>query len=579
MIRAAYGSVTRARESLTLRAPSFPTTAVDVRDKILWILYAWIGMFTDVFSFWTERVWGYVSTPTKESILRKQLDEAKSYHEWEELSYKLDSILGNDIWRQNPVSRKYDYRLISSRLKELVAARDNRNIELLMDRLRSGLLRNIGSIASTHLYNRAYSGTKLLIEDYINVVIQCLEYVERGGRPLTASASKIPNGGEPPSPRTYNKPMITRQRKLNFFSDTRQSFGSTALVLHGGSLFGLCHIGMIKTLFNQGLLPRIICGSTVGALVASLVCSCVDEEVYETLDNVSSEMSPLRQGYTDIKYHSVAEGVISSMCPPEILIFEQYIREKLGNMTFEEAYQRTGRILNIPVTPKTKPGQVAPPVPTLLNYLSSPNVVVWSAAQCSIGTGIIHKKVELLVKGLDGQLRPYLDANDIEYTPANQAVYADDRESPYTRLSELFNVNNYIVSVARPYFAPILLSDFKYRAAKSFKTRFLKLTRLELQYRLNQLSQWGLVPPMIQQWFVDGNIPAGFQVTVVPELPSLIRDIGKVFDSDNIKEKVDYWIKIGERSVWPVLNIIWARCAIEFVLDDLYHSRRKDELD
>jgi hypothetical protein len=42
---------------------------------------------------------------------------------------------------------------------------------------------------------------------------------------------------------------------------------------------GLYHLGVVKTLNEQGLLPRVICGSSVGALIASLVCVHTDEEL------------------------------------------------------------------------------------------------------------------------------------------------------------------------------------------------------------------------------------------------------------------------------------------------------------
>lgn len=526
-----------------------------VREGVFHVVYSWVALVADVVLFWKDKVWSlaFVRTDGK-SQLRRKLDQAKSYEEWEDLAYKLDSVLGNDIWRQNPVSRKYDYRLISRRLKELVNAREGENVDELMDLLRSGLLRNLGSIGSSKLYVRAYSGSKLLIEDYINEVIQCLEYIERQRRE-----------------NSQNNP-VQKQRQINFFNDTWQSFGSTALILHGGSLFGLCHIGVIRGLYVQGLLPRIISGSTVGALVASLVCSLMDNELLDGLDRIAGELPPLRPGYTDIDYHSVAEGVIFSRCPPEIILFEQYVKNLLGNMTFEEAYLKTDRILNITVTPAGEVGQI----PTLLNYLSAPNVIIWSAAQASIGSGVIHRNVQLLVKDRKGKIRPYHDLHDVKFAPSNQAIYNNERQAPYTRLSELFNVNNFIVSVARPYFAPILLSEFKHRGYQSIPIRIIKLLRLEIQHRLLQLAQFNLVPATVRQMFVDGNIPSGFQVTIVPELPSLVRDFLKIFDSHNIKDKVDYWVTIGERSVWPMLSIIWARCAVELVLDDIYNKKKRD---
>lgn len=42
---------------------------------------------------------------------------------------------------------------------------------------------------------------------------------------------------------------------------------------------GLYHIGVVKALFEQDLLPRIISGTAVGALIAALICIHTDDEL------------------------------------------------------------------------------------------------------------------------------------------------------------------------------------------------------------------------------------------------------------------------------------------------------------
>jgi TAG lipase/lysophosphatidylethanolamine acyltransferase len=65
-------------------------------------------------------------------------------------------------------------------------------------------------------------------------------------------------------------PTLSFQEKKSFFLQSRQTFGSTALVLQGGSVFGLCHVGVVRGLWKRGLLPRILVGWGVGGLIASL---------------------------------------------------------------------------------------------------------------------------------------------------------------------------------------------------------------------------------------------------------------------------------------------------------------------
>jgi predicted acylesterase/phospholipase RssA len=42
---------------------------------------------------------------------------------------------------------------------------------------------------------------------------------------------------------------------------------------------GLNHIGVLKTLFEADLLPRIISGASSGSIVASLACTRTDDEL------------------------------------------------------------------------------------------------------------------------------------------------------------------------------------------------------------------------------------------------------------------------------------------------------------
>lgn len=104
-------------------------------------------------------------------------------------------------------------------------------------------------------------GTKRLIEEYISEVVrQLVEICE--------------------SPDTEEHSL---DEKLELFKNTRQYFGRTALLLSGGATLGLNHVGVIKALHECRLLPRIISGSSVGSIVAALVCAKTDEELFDFL--------------------------------------------------------------------------------------------------------------------------------------------------------------------------------------------------------------------------------------------------------------------------------------------------------
>jgi TAG lipase/lysophosphatidylethanolamine acyltransferase len=99
----------------------------------------------------------------------------------------------------------------------------------------------------------------------------------------------------------------------------------------------------------------------------------------------------------------------------------------------------------------------------------------------------------------------------------------------------------------------------------------LRLVALEIQHRLHQLDELGLLSPSIRRFLLDESIP-GPSLTLVPELtPS---DFFKLFENPT-KEALGYWILKGERSVWPAVTALKIRCAIEVELDRGYQLVRR----
>ena len=276
--------------------------------------------------------------------------------------------------RQNPTSKYYDYRLIHERLQSIIIAREEGDILQLVNLLRSGLVRNLGNISTPRLFNRAFAGTKLLIEDYITQVAQAIADVTH--LPTSPGAD---GGGMVPS--------FSSQAKLDLLHDTRQAFGRSTLVLQGGAIFGLCHLGVVKALFSRGLLPRIITGTATGALIAALVGIHTEDELPKFLSGESIDLSafagkgkiPAREnehanpesfdGWWNTLTRRVRrffrEGYFL-----DVTVLEECVRANVGDLTFEEAYNRTKRTLNITVATTGRGG-----VPNLLNYLTAPNVV------------------------------------------------------------------------------------------------------------------------------------------------------------------------------------------------------------
>ncbi len=99
-------------------------------------------------------------------------------------------------------------------------------------------------------------------------------------------------------------------------------------------------------------------------------------------------------------------------------------RANIGSFTFQEAFDRTGRILNIIVSPQNRSDP-----PRLLNYLTAPHVLVWSAAVASSSLPGVFEPNKLLCKDADGTER---------YESANTASFIDgsmEADLPMQQLS------------------------------------------------------------------------------------------------------------------------------------------------
>ena len=227
-------------------------------------------------------------------------------------------------------------------------------------------MRNLGNIAAPRLFNHAYAGTKILIEDYITQVALAVEHV--------TAYPTLP----------LHDSGLTSQAKLDVLHDTRQAFGRSALVLQGGAIFGLCHLGVMKALHLRGLLPRIIVGTATGALIAALVGVHAEDELLRFIagdaidlsafDERTSRKNDRQQGawlstLTRRVKRFLREGYFL-----DVKVLEKCVRANVGDLTFEEAYAKTKKVLNITVATTGGGG-----VPNVLNYLTAPNVVcfIW----------------------------------------------------------------------------------------------------------------------------------------------------------------------------------------------------------
>lgn len=53
----------------------------------------------------------------------------------------------------------------------------------------------------------------------------------------------------------------------------RHAVGRSALLLSGGAILGMYHIGVVQTLIEAGCMPKILAGSSAGSIIASFLAT------------------------------------------------------------------------------------------------------------------------------------------------------------------------------------------------------------------------------------------------------------------------------------------------------------------
>ncbi len=352
--------------------------------------------------------------------LEKQLDRCDTYEEWRDVAQQHDALSGQQRWREVDQTRQYDYSQIRLRLDRLRSLRSRHDHQGLLFSLNEGIHGNMGGMGRSSLYRRAKFGTKHLIEQYIDEVADSLRFLAE-----------------------LDSDEISTQDKLDFFYRANICFGRSALMLSGGGVLGFYHMGVVRTLLKQGLLPRVISGSSAGSLVAGVVGTHTDKELEQFFDPANLHFEAEREA-------SVFSRMFFGSNPQiDVGDLENIVARLVPDLTFQEAYEKTGRQISITVAPAETHQRSR-----LLNAITSPNVYVRSAVMASCAVPGVFPPVMLMAKNVHGEAQPYL--------PTRRWVdgsIADDL--PAKRLSRLYSTNHYIVSMVNPIATPFLQRDGK----------------------------------------------------------------------------------------------------------------------
>lgn len=469
--------------------------------------------------------------------LEAAMDEATSYGEWSRAAKAHDDASGVAKWKKSDESKYFDYKSIRRRLRRLRRLRNKGDLVGILFELNQGVHGNIDGMGHARLHGKAQFGTKKLIIDYVDEVVTALRLL------ASPDADDIP----------YDE-------RLDFFRRAQHCNGCSALMMSGAGSLLYFHVGVVKTLWEHDLLPSVLSGSSGGAHVVSVVSTNADEYLEELFEPENLVLEIERE-----------QGLMKhfDILKPEVATADE-VREVLDrlvpDLTFLEAYELTGRHLNISIAAEEK-HQTS----RLLNAITTPNVYIREAVMASAAVPGFFPPVSLAAKNDRGARQPYL--------PSRKWVdgsLSDDL--PAKRLSRVYGVNHFIVSQVNPHIFPFVTDPQGEKTALSTLKRVYRVTArewinagasilekpLSLNPTINRLSNVAL--GLINQDYVgDINILPDRQLT----------NPLKWLAHRSVDEVVEL-ISKGEKATWPKLEQIRVQTKISRTLDrilgDLDHK-------
>ena len=465
--------------------------------------------------------------------LQADLDAAKSYDEWRAAAIAHDKASGVDKWVNSDQSKHFDYASIRRRLERLRKLRRAKDHARMLFALNEGIHGNIDGMGSRALYGKAMFGTKRLIMQYVDEVAGALEIL------ASDAANDIPF-----------------DERLDFFRRAHHCYGCSAFMMSGAGSLLFFHIGAVKAMWLEGILPDVLSGSSGGAIVGSLLGTHSNEDLDKIFDP-ESLAHEIERDRGLLRHLDVLRPKVASV--DEV---REALHRRIPDLTFQEAFERTGRHLNVSIAAAEK-HQTS----RLLNAITTPNVYVREAVMASAAVPGFSPPVRLYAKNDKGQKQPYLRSRRWV-----DGSLSDDL--PAKRLTRIYGVNHFIVSQVNPHVFPFVtdtrretgqLSTLKTagsRTVREWLNAGATLLEKPLSWNptISRLTNVGL--SIINQDYVG-------DINILPD--SRLFNPLKLLAHRSVEEVVEL-IAMGERATWPKIEMIRIQTKIGRKLDRILRT-------
>jgi TAG lipase/steryl ester hydrolase/phospholipase A2/LPA acyltransferase len=447
-----------------------------------------------------------------------------SYTEWLESSAKAAEDHPFQ-WFDFARKKKFDQRVIESRLQELKTIRVEGRADKLLFYFDEGLHGNMANMGAAEVYESSSQSARDLISEYVGELAEGLEQI------YNLSDSEL-------------DPDVKRA----FFDRASRAHGRSALMLSGAGSLAPFHMGVCMALHSQGLLPSVISGSSAGAIIAGIVCSHNDTDLDAILNSESllELFNSLHEDYTEQENWLDGEDIR--------VIVENWIPD----ITFEEAFQRSGRHLCVSVSPAEMHQQSR-----TLNSITTPNVLLRETIQASCAVPGLISPVTLAARGVDGNRVPYVRSRSWV-----DGSVTDDL--PTSRLRRIFGCNFFITSQTNPLILWSLQEQKFDGPMKDFVNFWQGASKewVKAVYPYAQSMVQNIYPTnmLMRMWFSVFTQDYTADVNVIPTQrfidPSVM--LGKIQPEKALELVLD-----GEEHTWPHIERIRNSTTVGAKLDQI----------
>jgi TAG lipase/steryl ester hydrolase/phospholipase A2/LPA acyltransferase len=233
-------------------------------------------------------------------------------------------------------------------------------------------------------------------------------------------------------------------------------------------------------------------------------------------------------------------------------------------LTFAEAYAKTGRVINIVVAPPNDSKEM----PALLNYLTAPDVLIWSAACASCAIPLVYKPVELLCKDIvTGEIVPYF-SEGVKWWDGSMS-----QDLPMNKLSELFNVNHFIVSQVNPHVVPFIFANASFSTHRQnlFYNLVYTLGSEVKSILLGWYEMLAAALPVVKNFINIASQKYSGDITLYPAV-----ELAEFFEilTNPTESKFFSCMRKAELYTFRQLAYVRNHCEIEFTLDECVRKIR-----